>query len=58
MDYEKLLWDILSAHRDHRIVVATYGDIDDPVDVCLECEDCCEVLIDAWIYTICAREDV
>lgn len=27
------------------------------VIVCLECEDCGEVVLDAEIYTLCARED-
>ena len=56
--YEELLWNILKEHRGHDVVIATYGDFEDPVDICLECEDCGEVLLDAEIYTICAREDV
>jgi hypothetical protein len=58
LNYETLLWDILKQHFGHHVVVALYGDPDDPVDVCLECEDCGCVLLDAGIYTICAREDV
>lgn len=57
IDYDNLLWDILASHRGHRVVVVSYGDYDDPADVCLECETCNEVLLDAEIYTICARED-
>ena len=53
----ELLWNILKQHRGHKVVIATYGDWNDPADICLECEDCCEVLLDAEIYTICARED-
>lgn len=37
----------LMAHRGHNIVCVSYGDWDDPADVCIECEDCCEVLVSA-----------
>ena len=57
MNFESLLWDILEKHRGHHVVIASYGDWDDPADICLECEDCGEVLLDASIYTICTRED-
>lgn len=55
--YGKILWNELLAHRGHNIRIVSYGDPDDPVDVCLECEDCGEVILDAGIYTLCARED-
>lgn len=54
---DEILWDILSKHFGHRVVVAKYGDTSHPDDICLECEDCCEVLLDAGFVTICARED-
>lgn len=57
-NYNTLLWDILKDHYGHHVQVSLYGDIDDPANVCLECEDCGEVILDAEIYTICAREDV
>lgn len=57
IDYENLLWDILLRHRGHHLSVVSYGDLNDPADVCLECEDCGDVLLDAELYTICARED-
>ena len=56
-DYDNVLWEILLNHRGHHVVIASYGDADDPADVCLECEDCNEIVLDAGIYTICARED-
>lgn len=31
--------------------------LENPADICLECEDCGEVVLDAEIYTLCARED-
>ena len=56
--YDTLLWDILAKHLGHSVVIAQYGNAESPADICLECEDCGEVLLDAEIYTICAREDV
>ena len=59
MDYHfnNLLWETLLKHKGHNVRIVTYGDPDDPADVCLECEDCGEVILDAEIYTLCARED-
>lgn len=37
--------------------IVSYGDLENPADICLECEDCGEVVLDAEIYTLCARED-
>lgn len=44
-------------HRGHKVDIVSYGDWDNPANVCLECEDCGEVVLDAEIYTLCARED-
>ena len=52
-----LLWDALKEHFGHKVVVAKYGNPDDPVSVCLECETCGTVVLDAETYTICPRED-
>lgn len=54
---DEILWNILLQHRGHDIDISTYGKWDDPADICLECFTCNEVLLDAEIYTICARED-
>lgn len=44
----------LITHVGHKIVVVTYGDPDDPDNVAVECEDCCEVLLDFDIeYVTC-----
>lgn len=48
------LWDILLKHKDHNVSIVTYGDPDAPADVCLECVDCGEVVIDAELYTLTA----
>ncbi len=56
MDTNMILWNALLKHRGHNVSIVSYGDIDNPADVCLEREDCGEVILDAEIYTICARE--
>jgi len=56
-DYNRLLWDALKAHAGHHVYAALYGDPDDPENVSLECEDCGEIILDAEIYTICARSN-
>ena len=58
LNYDALLWDILKQHRGHHVYVASYGDWEDPVNISLECEDCGAIVLDAGLYTICAREDV
>lgn len=52
-----MLWDILKKHRGHTVNIVSYGDWDNPQDICLECEDCGEVVLDAEIYTLYARDD-
>lgn len=52
-----LLWNILKDHFGHKVEIAVYGDPDDPASVVLEDVDTDEVILDAEIYTICARED-
>lgn len=53
-----ILWNKLKKHRGHKVSIVSYGDWDNPEDVCLECEDCGEVVLDAEIYTLCTREDI
>ena len=55
---DEILWNLLFTHKGHKVEIATYGNPNNPVDVCLECMDCNEVILDAEIYTICGREDV
>lgn len=52
-----LLREKLLKHIGHHVVIASYGDTDNPVDVCLECEDCGEVILDSEIYDIFTIED-
>ncbi len=51
----RMLWDALLAHRGHRVEIVTYGDPDEPADVCLEDMDTNEVILDAELYTLAAR---
>ena len=52
------LWQTLEQHIGHNVVISTYGKDSDIFDICLECEDCNEVLLDADIYDICTNEDI
>ena len=54
---DKELWDLLLAHKGHELAIAVSGDPDNPQNVSLECLDCNEVVLDAELYTICAREE-
>ena len=54
---DEILWNLLNDHIGHNVEIVYYGDPNDPADICLECLDCNEVILDAEIYTICARED-
>ena len=51
----KMLWDKLKEHFGHTVEIAVYGEVDDPVDVCLEDLDTGEVILDAELYTLAAR---
>lgn len=55
--FNTLLWDILKEHWRHHVSIALYGDENNPASVVLECKDCNEIVLDAEIYTLCARED-
>ena len=39
------IFEKLKHHIGHRITCVAYGDYDNPSDICIECEDCNEVLI-------------
>lgn len=57
-NWNTVLWNKLKAHIGHDISIVSYGNTDDPANICLECNDCNEVLIDAGIYTLIARTDI
>ena len=46
-DMNMVLWNELKKHRGHKVNIVSYGDWDNPADICLECEDCGEVVLDA-----------
>ena len=52
MESDQMLWDMLKSHIGHQVRIVAYGDTDDPMDICLECEECGEVILDAEIYTV------
>ena len=56
-EMNNLLWNILKDHYGHKVEIAIYGDPENPASITLEDMDTNEVILDAEIYTICARED-
>lgn len=56
--FNNLLWNTLLEHKGHRIEIAWYGDEDNPASVTLEDLDTNTIILDAGIYTLCAREDI
>ena len=44
------MFEHLKPHLNHRIVCTYYGDLDEPADICIECETCMQVLISAEDY--------
>lgn len=54
---EDMLWNLLLKHKGHNVAIVTYGNPNAPADVCLECEDCSKVILDAEIYTLSARDE-
>ena len=54
---DETLWNILKKHIGHNVEIVYYGDPENPADITLEDTDTNEVILDAELYTICARED-
>lgn len=44
------MYERLRPHIGHNVVCVDYGDKDEPADICIECEDCNEVLISAETF--------
>lgn len=57
MNHNELLWNLLKEHFGHKVEIAIYGDIDNPMSITLEDLDTDTVILDAEIYTICSRDD-
>lgn len=58
MNDDMLLWNLLKKHIGHEVHVESYGDTGGVRDICLECEDCGEVVLDSELYTLAARRDL
>ena len=56
-DFNAFLWNRLKEHFGHKVEIAIYGDTKNPASITLEDLDTNEVILDAEIETICARED-
>ena len=39
------MYELLKPHIGHHVVCVSYGNINNPQDICIECEDCDEVII-------------
>ena len=52
-----LLWNTLLEHAGHKVEIAWYGDKDNPASVTLEDMRTNEVILDAELYTLAARDD-
>ncbi len=55
--FDNKLWDKLAEHWSHNVSIVKFGDPGAPDNVCLECEDCGTVVLDAEIYTLRARDE-
>ena len=44
------MFEKLKNHVGHKIVCVTYGDTDNPQNICIECEDCNEILVSAETF--------
>ena len=54
---ENYILDTLYQHKGYKVVFVTYGNLDNPADVCLEREGYGDVILDTKHYTFCAREE-
>ena len=55
-DFNMFLWNKLKRHMGHNVEICAYGESTNE-DICLECNDCGEIIIDAGLYTLVARND-
>ena len=46
------MYEKLKPHVGHKIACVCYGNADDPWDICIECEDCNEVLVSAETFEL------
>ena len=57
-DAKDILFNTLFKHRGHKVEIVVYGDWNNPDDVCLECADCNQIILDSEIYTICGKDEI
>lgn len=53
---KSFLIECLSTHVGHNVRIVWYGTEDNIADICLECEDCSEVVLDAELYTVAEKD--
>lgn len=51
------MYERLRPHIGHHVVCSCYGDPRNPADICIECEDCYEVLISSETYDFEVDDD-
>ena len=51
------MFDKLKPHLGHRVAISYYGSHDNPDDICIECTDCCEVLVSAQTFAECEERE-
>lgn len=51
------MYERLRPHIGHKVVCSCYGDPDNPADICIECEDCYEVLVSAETFDYEDKEE-
>lgn len=49
------LYEKLTRHSGHNVTIVSYGDWEHPANFSLECEDCCEVILDTDGYVVCDK---
>lgn len=47
---ENYMYEKLKQHVGHDVVCVAYGDVEEPIDICIECEECGMVLVSAEDY--------
>jgi len=50
--------EFIKNHYGHNVSIAIWGDEDDPANISLVDENTNEIIIDAELYTLCARDDI
>ena len=54
---DEWLWNVLLSHYGHKVSIQIYWDGETPMSVTLEDENTNEIVLDAELYTLKARDD-